>query len=271
MARVTVDIEIPDGQHLGFSQQHDGAYSALLFSDGEKGVQGHAPIYPHWSSEDEESSPPESPSSAHGPEGGPSPQLGGQEAAVVIGALVALAALIVAVRPVVEPHIEGWWNRKLLPMLREVRRRSMRVMDGLAMRVSDRSFLPGPAKHRNRTLPRDVSDARLRRVLREFRDDPQDRRLREAAVDAIVARAFAGRHPDALEVLELEGVGDLLSAGAERDLLTPERVRLTLDQLLRRNPFLVEAESISQIGHLLGGGRPEGQLAPLRIGRLLDR
>ena len=80
-----------------------------------------------------------------------------------------------------------------------------------------------------------------------------------------------GRHLDALEVLELEGVGDLLSAGAERDLLTPDRVRLTLDQLLRRNPFLVEAESISQIGHLLGGGRPEGQLAPLRIGRLLDR
>lgn len=274
MARFTFDVEIPDGHYLGLSQENDGAFSALLFADDEKGILGHAALYPHLDDDDDrgDDGPQPSPAAATPDSGGePDQQLSAQHLAALIGALVALATLVVVVRPVVTPHVNGWWNGKVLPAFHSARRRAARAVRSVAARIQWPRRIPateseGPIEYRG-----SVSDARLETVLQDFRTEPTNQKVRKKAVEAIIGRAFTGERMEALQSLEMEKYGDFLAASAPRGLLTPEKVGVTLDQLLAKNPSLVDAEPLAQIGQMLGGVQASGQLTPLRVGRAIER
>lgn len=45
MAKKRFDVEVPDGQHLGFSRDTDGAYRAHLFDDETNDLVGHAELF----------------------------------------------------------------------------------------------------------------------------------------------------------------------------------------------------------------------------------
>lgn len=274
MARVTLDVEIPDGLHLGLSQEIDGAFSALLFGDDEKGILGHAALFPHLGDHDDRGDDGAQPSPAtESPDsgGGRDQQLSAQQLAALIGALVALATLVVVVRPVVAPHVSGWWNGKVLPAFQSVRRRAARAVRTVAERIPWSGRVSATDSEGSIEYRGSVSDARLETALQDFRADPTSQKVRKKAVEAIVGRAFTGDRMEALQSLEMEGYGDFLAAGASRGLLTPEKVGVTLDQLLAKNPSLVEAEPLAQIGQMLGGVQASGQLTPLRVGRAIER
>ena len=45
MAMKRFDVEVPDGQHLGYSRGTDGAFRAHLFRDDTNGLAGHAELF----------------------------------------------------------------------------------------------------------------------------------------------------------------------------------------------------------------------------------
>jgi hypothetical protein len=55
VARKRFDVEVPDGQHLGFSRDTVGARRAHLFDDENNDLVGHAELFAP--DEDESSSP----------------------------------------------------------------------------------------------------------------------------------------------------------------------------------------------------------------------
>lgn len=273
MAWETFDVWVGDGKRLGASKEHDGAFRALFFSSEDPGIVGQASLYPHQPGRNDLGGDPPrgSSSGSPDPDGGADSQLSPQDLVDLLGALVGLAALVIAVQPIVAPHAIGWWNGRALPAVRNARHRVATMVRTAAGRVPLLRRIQEANSEGSIRYQGNVSDSRLQLTLQDFRADPTSETARKEAVSAIVGRTFSGNRLEALQSLEIETHGDLLAAGASRDLLTPEKLGRSLDLLLAKNPSLIEAEPLERIGQMLGGVQSSGQLSPLRIGPAIER
>lgn len=273
MAWETFDVWVGDGKRLGASREDDGAFRALLFNDEDPGIVGQAALYPHQPGRNDLGGDPSRGPSAGSDDsdGGPDSQISPQDLVDLLGALVGLAALVIAVQPIVAPHAIGWWNGRVLPAVRYARRRAAIVARSAASHVPLLRRIQEANSEGSTRFQGNVPDARLHLALNNFRADPTSAMARSEAVSAIVGRTFSGNRLEALEALEMEMHGDLFAAGTSLGLLTPDKVGKSLEQLLAKNPSLIEAEPLERIGQMLGGVQSSGQLAPLRIGRAIER
>lgn len=125
MARKSVEVEVPDGQHLGFSRNTDGALRAHLFDDETNQLAGHAELFEV--DEDDGTSPGDGipwtvpdcymPSAAH-------ETANAQRAEAVAAVLAELVVLGVSVGAIkAAPHVRRWLDRADRPAIASARLR----------------------------------------------------------------------------------------------------------------------------------------------------
>jgi len=270
VARKRFDVEVPDGQHLGFSRDTVGARRAHLFDDENNDLVGHAELFAP--DEDESSSPNIEYVYVSGfgaAEEAPY-QLSEQdkELAEALANLVKLGIITAAVAAA--PHVKKWWTDKVVPTFRGAR-------DGVKStfkRVPHRRKDHGPSSTAvvaSVVDPAPVqSSSELAVAFQDYRTRMSSVEARERFVAALVARAFSDAQMNILQNAQIEDEeGPVELEGAIR-ALTPQDVAETLKEILERNPSLLDRVTLTELGSILGGGRADGEYVPLKIERLKD-
>lgn len=292
MARERFDVEIPDGQHLGFSRDTDGAYRAHLFDDKSNDLVGHAELFEP--SVDAEPWPNieyiyvSEPSARHERELSDEELDEAFEALLNLGLIVALLAVKAA------PHVTSWWRDKALPAMRSTgdnalsamksanrnALQSIRSKSGTALltvksawnnksiRASkvERGVVFGPdipvtePAHVSSSTELDVS-------FHDYRARMGSAEARERFVAALVARAFSDRQMRTLRNARIEDDGGRPSLESAMDVLTPQQVEDTIVLMLERNPSLLDRESMTELSAILSGNNANGERASLIIER----
>jgi hypothetical protein len=255
--RKRFDVEIPDGQRLGFSRDTDGAYRAHLFDVETNDLVGHAELF----EPDEEPSSPSIeyvyvPSSGAAEEG--SHQLSAEELAELID-LVIRAAVAAA------PHIRKWWTafkarRAGQPISKRIPHRREDHGPSIPPRVAPLVAGPAPVQS-NTELAIAFQDDRIRMSSVE---------ARERFVAALLAREFSDAQMKLLQDALIEDEQGPVELEGAIGTLTPHDVAETLKGILQRNPSLLGQGTPTELIPILGGGRADGELVPLKAEPLTD-
>src|SRR5690625_4440698 len=112
MVRRTFDVEIPDGQHLGFSRGTDGAYRAHLFDDETNELTGHAELFETDEAFTQDAQYADAPHSA---------ALTDEELAEALEALARLVLIVATLASAAAPHVRSWWQDIALPAMRSAK------------------------------------------------------------------------------------------------------------------------------------------------------
>lgn len=228
------DTNIPDGQHLGMSQNVDGAYVGHLFDDDTNELKGHA-VW-HWvepdvsySSENYEPSRPLTPEE--------------MERAAEAAALILLA--IITTVQVVAPHIKRWWINRLMPAAKAgwARVKTLRAANGGAttVDVAARSHTVFVASTEG--VQSLVAGSTLTMSSAEWQ-----RRFRAMQV----ARAFS---EDQLRLLSgaqvIDGAG-LAASADDKQQIAPQQFADRIKHMLETNPALLSDEASVELVRVLG-------------------
>lgn len=289
MATKRFDVEIPDGQHLGFSRDTDGAYRAHLFDDETNGLVGHAELFER---ESEESQAPtveylymsdSPPAKAH--------ELTDEEVDEALEALIGLAVIAAMLAVKAAPHVATWWRDTAMPALksasgtamsavRSANQNTVRIIRSksdaalLAVRSPrNKSGTPegGDAVISGKTLPANGSEksgssSRLEIAFKDYRARMGSTEARERLVAALVAKAFSDQQLRTLRDANIEDDGDRHGLEAAMKALTPQHLGETISLMLERNPTLLERQSISELRAIFSGSSTSEGMA-LRIER----
>ncbi|MCC3291782.1 hypothetical protein [Arthrobacter sp. zg-Y1110] len=277
MATKIFDVEIPDGQHLGFSRDTDGAYRAHLFDDETNGLVGHAELFEH--DTDEAQTPrveyvyvsDSEPSRGH--------DLTDKELEETIEALLNLGIVAAMLAIKAAPHVAGWWRGTAMPALKsaggsarsavklanEKTVRSIRSKSDTALLTlksawpklhkdpkAENTVLTGQTVAAGSENPR--RPAQLETAFTEYRSRMGSAEARERFVATLVARAFSDQQMQALRDATIEDNGDFPGLGDAMKALTPQRVGETISLMLEKNPSLLEPQSILELRAIFGGG-----------------
>lgn len=277
MARKRFDVEIPDGQHLGFSRDTDGAYRAHLFDDETNDLVGHAELFEGGT--DETQAPhveyiyvsDSEPSRGH--------DLTDEELEETIEALLNLALIVTTLAIKAAPHVAGWWRGTAMPALKSARGNALSAVKSANERTvrsirskSDTALLTlrsgwlkphKDPKPENAVLTGETvaagpenlrRPAQLETAFTEYRSRMGSTEARERFVAALVARAFSDQQMQAIRDATIEDNGDLPGLGDAMKALTPQRVGETISLMLEKNPSLLEPQSISELRAIFSGG-----------------
>lgn len=277
MARKRFDVEIPEGQHLGFSRDTDGAYRAHLFDDQTNDLVGHAELFE--GDTDETRTPrveyiyvsDSEPSRGH--------DLSDEELEETIEALLNLALIVTMLAIKAAPHIAGWWRGTAVPTLKlasGTARSAVRSVNEKTVRSirskSDTALLTLksalPKLHKDQKAENDVltgetvaagpenprRPAQLETAFTEYRSRMGSTEARERFVAALVARAFSDQQMQALRDATLEDNSEFPGLNDAMKALTPQRVGETMSVVLEKNPSLLEPHSISELRAIFSGG-----------------
>ncbi|KIS28684.1 hypothetical protein TV39_04720 [Arthrobacter sp. SPG23] len=277
MARKRLDVEVPDGQHLGFSRDTDGAYRAHLFDNETNGLVGHAELFEP--AKDESDSPYIEyvyVSDSRPKEGR---ELADKELDEALEALVRLGIIVAAAAA---PHVKRWWQGRAIPGLKSAGNTALLAVKS----TSDNTLLTvkstwnrftGTRKPERSDAPvemvpaaepvREDSSTELEVAFKDYRARMSSEEARQRFVVALLARAFSEEQMRMLRNAEIEDDGDPLSLKAAMVALTPQQVGETITSMLEKNPSLLERESLAGLGMILGGRRADGECVPLRIER----
>lgn len=289
MARKRFDVEIPDGQHLGFSRDTDGAYRAHLFDDETNDLVGHAELF---EGDTGETQPPRveyvylsdsEPSRGH--------DLTDEELEETIEALLNLALIVTMLAMKAAPHVAGWWRGTAMPALKsasgsarlavksanEKTVRSIRSKSDTALLTlksawpklhkdpkAENAVLTGETVAAGPENPR--RPAQLETAFTEYRSRIGSTEARERFVAALVARAFSDQQMQALRDATIEHDGGFPGMDDAMKALTPQRVGETISLMLEKNPSLLEPQSISELRAIFSGSN-SGEGLALRIER----
>ena len=266
VGRKRFDVEIPDGQHLGFSRDTGGARRAHLFDDESNDLVGHAELF---EPDEEEPSPPsiEYVYASGFDAAEEAPRQLSDEDKEFAEALVTLGIITAAVAA---PYVKKWWTDKVVPTFKAARG----GLKSTCKRVSYRRKDHSPNSTR---VAASVVDPAPVQSSRELAVASQDSRIRMSSVEArerfvaaLVAREFTDAQMKILRDAQIEDdEGPVELEGAIR-ALTPQDVAETLKGILERNPSLLDRGTLTELGPILGGGRTDGEYVPLKIERLKD-
>lgn len=256
MVRRTFDVEIPDGQHLGFSRGTDGAYRAHLFDDETNELTGHAELFETDEAFTQDAQYADAPHSA---------ALTDEELAEALEALARLVLIVATLASAAAPHVRSWWQDIALPAMRSAKNGAVTAVRSRWDRVTA-ARRTGPPAVEIITPAEPAGGARsteLAVAFQEYQARMSSAEARERFVRALLARAFS---EEQLRLLRNARVDDdrpsaLATAVAA---LTPAQVEDTLTVMLEKNPSLLGCESLHQLGMVLGR-RADGDLVPLRV------
>jgi hypothetical protein len=249
MARENFDVEVPEGTHLAFSRDTDGAYRAHLFDESNRLV-GHAELFePHGdgceadpgypyvnvdraASQDDES-----------------------DLAEVLAALLVLGVVVAAQKAA--PHLRKWWNDTALPFLKDKRSKLPH-----SSAPKSKATTPGSAVV---VAPAPVVSDDLFTALDEYRARISSAEARERFVAALAARAFSERQFRLLRNARIEDANGFLELESAMDALTPEQLEDGIRAMLEANPSWPDHETVAELGKLLQGIREGRKALPLQI------
>ncbi|AUZ33651.1 hypothetical protein C3B78_03650 [Arthrobacter sp. PGP41] len=268
MARKRFDVEVPDGQHLGFSRDTDGAYRAHLFDNETNDLVGHAELFEP--DEDDAGSPNiqyvyvSDPGAAEGRE------LTDEELAEALEALLRLGIIVATLAAAATPHVKRWLHDVAIPAMKSTSDTALLTMKSTWNRfIGTRNVERGaaPAEMVPATEPvRADSSTELEVAFQDYRARMGSAEARERFVGALLARAFS---EEQMRMLLNAKIEDGAPAGltAAMGALTAQQVGETITLMLEKNPSLLDCEPLAELGTILRGSRADGEYVPLRVER----
>lgn len=282
MTRKKFDVEVPDGQHLGFSRDTNGAYRAHLFDDETNDLVGHAELFEP--DEDDADSPNIEyvyVSDSATTEGG---QLTDEERDEAIAALISLGIIVAAAAA---PHVKKWWRDKAVPVMKSASDAALltiKTTSDTIKTTSDNARLTmkskwtrfiGPRNVEREVTPAEVataiepggsgSSSRLEIAFEDYRTRMSSSEARERFVAALLAKAFSEEQMRMLRNAKIEDDGNPPGFRAAVEALTPQQVGKTITMMLEKNPSLLDNESLTQLRTIFGASQADYAYAPLRL------
>ncbi|MHA7263731.1 hypothetical protein ACX80W_11075 [Arthrobacter sp. TMN-37] len=267
MARRKLDVEVPDGQHLGFSRDTAGAYRAHLFDDQTNDLVGHAELFEP--NEDDEDPPhiqyiyvPDSGATEHR-------ELTAEELAAAVVALVRLGIIVATLAARAAPRVRRWWHRAI-PPIKSTSDSAFLTMKSTWNRFSGSSKRgAAPAV----TIPGNVpvraeSSTELVVAFQDYRNRMSSAEARKRFVAAVMARAFSEEQLKMLHNVKIGDENDPATLRAAMEALTPQQVGETITSLLEKNQSLLDRASLAELGSIVGEIRPDGEHVPLTVERV---
>ncbi len=277
MARQRFDVEVPDGQHLGFSRDTDGALRAHLFDDETNGLVGHAELFAPGDDDMDWLNPP----CTHSPDGGAAGnrELTPEESEA-IEALVRLGIIVAALAvKAAAPHVARWWHSAIpaiksagsnaLLTAKSVGNNTVLTMQSTWSRLTRASEVasePVPLKEVPAVETAGMGPStELALAFQDCRARMSSEDARNRLVAALVARAFSEEQFRLLHDVQIEDNDARLSANDSIRPLTPQQLGQSFSWMLENNPSLLEPASLTQLRTVLGDDRGVGQLVRLKI------
>lgn len=276
MARERFDVEVPDGQHLGFSRDTDGAFRAHLFDDATNGLVGHAELFIPGDDDFDSLNPPYvySPDSGRAADQELTP-----EEAEAIEALIRLAIMVTALAiRAAAPHVAKWWQSAIPAMksagdialltAKSVGNNAVLTVRSTWSRITRTGevaseHVSAEMVSTDETVAMGSTDLAL--AFRDCRASMSSEEARNRFVAALVARAFSDEQFRMLRNVQIEDDGARLGAKVAMQPLTPKQVGQSVTWMLEKNPSLLEPDSLTELRNFLGRGRLEGDHVRLRI------
>jgi len=270
VARQRFDVEVPDGQHLGFSRDTTGARRAHLFDDETNDLVGHAELFEldeagafSPNSEYMDLAYPEAAQAA------PRPLSEAQrELAEVLG--IFMAEVIIEAAEATASHVSRWWSAKVVPAFGASRHGLKPTYTRLPHRREDHSSSStAVAAWVEDPVPTPSSgDLAVAFEAHRIRMSSAEARERLAAV--LAARAFSEEQMKILSNVQIEDEDGPTELGRVVRGLTPQDVAETLIEILERNPPLLDRGTLTEPGSVVHDGRAGRDYVALKFERLKD-
>lgn len=275
------DVEVPDGQHLGFSRDTDGAYRAHLFDDHTNRLVGHAELRDPDEDESEWSGTYGYESSSTKAE---ARELTPEEIAQALEALAALVLVVASLASAAAPHVRRWWTgaagavRAAGARGRSVAKSST-VQAVHALRSTWGKFARTARPEEPRayevvstveTRIQAASSTALEVAFHDYRARMSSAEARERFVAALMAKAFSDEQMRLLRSVTIEDDDGEVALGDLLETPTPQQIGETVRLMLEKNPSLLDGDSLAALGHLFGRGAPGREHHPLKVRRLAD-
>ncbi|GEM_PF-2076565 len=271
------DVEVPDGQHLGFSRDTNGAYRAHLFDDETNRLVGHAEL----------TEPPEHESEAYS-YGSSSQQsevreLTPEEIAQALEALAALVLVVASLASTAAPHVRRWWEGTAVAARAAAAR-------GRSAARSSKDHVVSVARSTWRRVARarkpdeagscgavtmDVTrqspgtSTELDVAFQNYRTRMSSTEAQSRFVAALLAKAFSDEQMRLLRHVMIEGEDGEVTLADALEPPTAQQIDETVRFMLEKNPSLLHDSSLAALGDLLGRERPGGKDRPLLVRRLV--
>ena len=262
--RKRFDVEVPDGQHLGFSRDTEGAYRAHLFNDEGNDLAGHAELF------EPDDADPSDVNDEYGADSRAAEdhQLTDEELAEALAALISLAIIVASLAVEAAPHVARWWNNQVLPSVKSTWTR----IESTWNRIPKLHKTERPAANTEEITSTDSvygdSSIEVRVALEDYRTRMSSTEAQERFVAALLARSFSEAQMRMLYAAKIEDDDGHLELDSAIAALTPQQVGETLKLMLEKNPTLLSGESLAEIGTIFARAQLDGEYKPLRIERM---
>jgi len=254
--RKRFDVEIPDGQHLGFSRDTDGAYRAHLFDNATNDLVGHAELFEpeegvdssdEWHTYSSDSS-----TRDHEFQLDEETTKQLEELGELLGELVVLG--IIAAAKTAAPHLKKWWNSHVIPAIASA---PGKIKSARSRAIRRRkAHHPEPVPENGLLLADPAPDfRRVDDVLEALKVKMSSAEARERLAAALIAREFYDEQMRLLCNARIVDDRETLELASAMKALTPDQVGDTIKLMLERDPSLLNRETLNEVGKLLGSRR----------------
>ena len=255
MARENFDVEVPEGTHLGFSRDTDGAYRAHLFDDETNELVGHAELFEPEDDYGAGYAPDPEPVYIYVDDDREAQREEDNEVADALAALAILGVIVAAQKAA--PHVKKWWNEQALPFLRDKRARWFRRRKARVEATQEHVTVVAEA------APTESNDVFA--ALDEYRASMSSAEARERFVAALVARLFSEKQLHLLRNARIEDEQGSLELASAMDALTPEQLEDGIRAMLEANPTWPDQETVAELSKLLNGTLEQREPLALQV------
>jgi hypothetical protein len=252
VARKHVDVEIPDGMHLGFSHDSAGARRAHLFDDETNELVGHAELFEPADDERVGSVPYAEPVYIYVNDARSNEQ--DDELAEALRALVRLGIIVAAEKAA--PHVQRWWNDTALPSLKKTRKKLPRLRRSKDHVSVVDSRVPAEAMAE---ASQDVFAA-----LEAYRASMSSAEARDRFVAALVARHFSDMQLRLLRDARIQDEDGAREPQTAMESLTPQQLEESITLMLDANPSWPDEDTLAQLRNMLDGDRADSLYSSVR-------
>lgn len=256
MPRENFDVEVPDGTHLGFSRDTDGAYRAHLFDDDTNELVGHAELFePERHHAGSQANP--DPVYIYVTENGASDGRAQErtKAEDLLGNLIVLGVLVAFEKAT--PHVKKWWSNRARPALKSAWQKVAKHRPRRNQIVAPET--PTSTEEASNHAGDDVIPA-----LEAYRASMSSAEARDRFVAALMAKMFSEEQVRILRDARIEAGDRRMNLESAAETVTAEQVEQSIRSMLEANPTLLNAENLAQLGQILGIGRSDGAYVPVR-------
>lgn len=283
MEKKRFDVEIPDGQHLGFSRDTDGAYRAHLFDDETNGLVGHAELFEV--QEDATESPYVQHVYVSDSTGTKTSELTDEELEELLRGLVSLAIIVATFAAAAAPQVKNWWHGVALPAMKsgsETARVAIKsagektvmtaksALNKLTETLRHGGGASSEPARESEAVIENSSSNEVEVAFESYRARMDSTEARERFAAALLARAFSDEQLRLLREAEFENDPDSRLLHATMGRLTQEQVTATLSLLLQKNPSLLERQPLTELATVVSRTQA-GRDLPLKLEAMNSR